>query len=101
MSSRGTRIRRKLAKIWGDVCVLCGRSFWGQLPRTIEHLTPTSLGGLNGENLALAHLHCNSKRGNESLIRAMQRLEAMPPLTVRRHERRQTIQAGALTPREW
>jgi len=41
---------------------LSGKAKWGP---TIEHIVPVSLGGTNDPgNLALAHRHCNTARGN-------------------------------------
>jgi hypothetical protein len=41
---------------------LSGQHKWGP---TIEHILPVSLGGTNdANNLALAHRHCNTARGN-------------------------------------
>lgn len=61
----------QIAERDGRKCCIChrivdmalsGRAKWGP---TIEHLIPVSRGGTNDpDNLALAHRHCNTSRGN-------------------------------------
>lgn len=60
-----------IAKRDGCRCHICHRKIDLNLPGTakwgptIEHITPVSLGGTNEpSNLALAHRHCNTARGN-------------------------------------
>lgn len=70
-SGRITVTMRDLANRDGERCHICrkkidlslsGMTKWGP---TIDHILPVSCGGTNDEsNLALAHRHCNSARGN-------------------------------------
>jgi hypothetical protein len=67
-----------LAKRDGAKCHLChrkvnmdlsGRAKWGP---TIDHLVPVSKGGTNHPaNLALAHRHCNTSRGNRGDVQLL------------------------------
>lgn len=62
---------RDLANRDGERCHLCRRKIDTTLPgtakwgATIDHILPVSCGGTNeASNLALAHRHCNTARGN-------------------------------------
>lgn len=51
------------------LCYLCGDLLYGRLddPPSIEHMIPVSRGGSNViENIGLAHLSCNSKKGTKT-----------------------------------
>lgn len=70
-AKRRLEIVRKLYFFWGNSCILCGGKFTVCNPCTIEHIRPKSLGGTNDiNNLALAHVLCNSMRGNASFTMA-------------------------------
>lgn len=70
MQIRGTRTEMvtigELRSRDGDDCVLCGEPLAGDV--TMEHLTPLSRGGHHvRENLALAHLLCNCRKGGRTM----------------------------------
>lgn len=70
-AKRRLELVRKLYHAWGNSCILCGGKFSVCNPATIEHIRPKSMGGGNEvENLALAHVYCNSARGNASFTSA-------------------------------
>jgi 5-methylcytosine-specific restriction endonuclease McrA len=61
-----------------DVCWLCGQPVDKSLPwpdpmsASVDHIVPLSVGGslTDRSNVRLAHLRCNSSRGNGSRKRA-------------------------------
>lgn len=56
-------------------CCWCGHFLQLEMA-TWEHIIPDSLGGTNEiDNLALAHLECNRKRGNNTYQQPCQRIE--------------------------
>lgn len=73
---RGTTWNRKRDRIIreNDYCFICGdvvdKSLPGNDPMgpSIDHLIPVSKGGTDDdENLYLAHLMCNKRRGNKDI----------------------------------
>lgn len=57
------RVRKALLRKYGDLCHWCKRRMKEQ-SMSIEHLVPLALGGDNSwENLRLAHVRCNMRRG--------------------------------------
>lgn len=91
-----------------NVCQYCGRRF----PRsqlTIDHVTPQSRGGADSwENLVLACLHCNVRKGNRTPEEAgmpLLRRPAKPPLMSRFGSRippdQLTIWQRFIDPQRW
>jgi HNH endonuclease len=67
LSSRRRYIREYLLERDGNRCILCGGTFKSKGGRraSIEHLIPVSGGGTDHiDNLALAHVSCNTAKGD-------------------------------------
>jgi 5-methylcytosine-specific restriction endonuclease McrA len=63
-STQKSKKKQKLIDDYGSYCWWCGQCLPPE-KLTIEHLYPRSRGGSNSkENLRLACIQCNSKRGN-------------------------------------
>jgi 5-methylcytosine-specific restriction endonuclease McrA len=59
---------RKLLERDGDDCWLCGHPLDGNM--SLDHVIPRSRGGGNGlDNLRLAHVECNNRRGDDAPTR--------------------------------
>lgn len=54
----------KMFEAQNGCCYLCGWPFREDHWATDDHVTPRSLGGSNGKNVALAHQGCNTWKGN-------------------------------------
>jgi 5-methylcytosine-specific restriction protein A len=74
MSTKSTRrVKLKLQERDGNNCWLCARPMPDD-DRTLEHLTPLSLGGSHDlDNLVLCHFTCNRELGNVSLEKKLAR----------------------------
>lgn len=56
--------RREIIKRDGPNCWLCGKAFEYEKP-TLDHVIPRSKGGNDQlDNLKIAHMKCNTSRGN-------------------------------------
>lgn len=63
-----------LLRAQGTLCGICCREFDEYSALTLDHVTPRALGGKNSRNLMLAHMSCNSAKGDrpptrEELVR--------------------------------
>lgn len=59
-------IKRQIINSRGAICEICGELITDMKDCTIDHIVPTSLGGLTTlDNCRLAHKECNRKRGNK------------------------------------
>ena len=49
------------------ICSICGKGKEKDNPFTVDHIVPVSKKGSNdASNMRIAHLKCNSKRGNKT-----------------------------------
>lgn len=63
------RIRLELRQKHGRICHLCQRPISQKSRLTLDHLYAKSQGGPDEAwNYALAHGHCNRRRGDASLV---------------------------------
>lgn len=68
--------RKNILRRDKHVCAYCGR---GDLPLTIDHIIPKSMGGEDSwENLITACLPCNNKKGNRTPQQANMILRTKP-----------------------
>lgn len=76
-------------KLWksGAVCIICGERIHLFQQFNYDHLIPVSRGGQRGrENKYLAHVICNSVKGNQWPFWLRSRAEREKTRTVVRHQ---------------
>lgn len=67
---RGGRATLRLWERDGGICHLCGKPVNDMREASRDHLVPTSTGGCScAANIALAHKHCNNRRGSRETMR--------------------------------
>ena len=66
MATLSDKLKAKVRKRANQLCEYCHTNeIWQYVPFTVDHITPTSLGGKTElENLALACFHCNRRKSN-------------------------------------